>query len=305
MSTSSCAINPISLTFPDRRYLISEKPKLKIIPLGGLGEIGKNMMVMEYDGRMLIIDAGFSFPKDELLGIDLVIPDFSYVRERAGQVEAVLLTHGHEDHVGALPFFLREINVPVYGTRLTLGLVGNKLEEHGLAGTIDLREIVAGTPQKIGPFHCEFISVTHSIPDGVAVAVKTPVGAVVHTGDFKLDPNPIDKRRTDMGKFGELGNEGVLLLLSDSTNAEVEGVTGPENSVRKTLEETARGRPMSLFRREDFPTLGRPTRATRISPSSLSSWRGVGVSTLKTPSIKSATPLPCSAEMEYSAGTPS
>ncbi|MHB8159551.1 MAG: ribonuclease J [Thermoleophilia bacterium] len=220
------------------RFLISEKPKLKIIPLGGLGEIGKNMMVMEYEGRMLIIDAGLSFPKDELLGIDLIIPDFSYIRERADQVEAVLLTHGHEDHVGALPFFLREINVPVYGTRLTLGLVGNKLEEHGLAGTIDLREIVAGTPQKIGPFHCEFISVTHSIPDGVAIAVKTPVGTVVHTGDFKLDPNPIDKRRTDMGKFGELGKEGVLLLLSDSTNAEVEGVTGPENSVRKTLEET-------------------------------------------------------------------
>ncbi|MCL4473627.1 MAG: ribonuclease J [Actinobacteria bacterium] len=220
--------------------IIANKDKLKIIPLGGLGEIGKNMMVMEYGGRMLIIDAGLSFPKDELLGIDLIIPDFSYIRDRADQVEAVLLTHGHEDHVGALPFFLREINVPVYGTRLTLGLVGNKLEEHGLADVTDLREIVADEPKQIGPFHCEFISVTHSIPDGIALAITTPVGTVVHTGDFKLDPNPIDGRRTNMGKFGELGTQGVLLLLSDSTNAEVEGVTGPEKSVGKTLEQTFR-----------------------------------------------------------------
>ncbi|MBI5869353.1 MAG: ribonuclease J [Actinobacteria bacterium] len=216
---------------------MSSRPKLKIIPLGGLGEIGKNMMIMEYDGRMLVIDAGLSFPKDELLGIDLIIPDFSYIRDRADQVEAVLLTHGHEDHVGALPFFLREINVPVYGTRLTLGLVGNKLEEHGLRDVVELREIVADQPQQIGPFQCDFISVTHSIPDGVALAVTTPVGTVVHTGDFKLDPNPIDGRRTNMGKFGELGTQGVLLLMSDSTNAEVEGVTGPEKSVSKSLEQ--------------------------------------------------------------------
>jgi len=194
------------------------------------------MMVMEYDGRILIIDAGLSFPKDEILGIDLIIPDFSYIRDRADQVEAVLLTHGHEDHVGALPFFLREINVPVYGTRLTLGLVANKLEEHGLANDVELREIVADRPEQIGPFHCDFISVTHSIPDGVGLAITTPVGTVVHTGDFKLDPNPIDGRRTNMGKFGELGTKGVLLLMSDSTNAEVEGVTGPEKSVSKSLE---------------------------------------------------------------------
>ncbi len=217
--------------------IIANKDKLKIIPLGGLGEIGKNMMVMEYGGRMLIIDAGLSFPKDELLGIDLIIPDFSYIRDRADQVEAVLLTHGHEDHVGALPFLLREINVPVYGTRLTLGLVRNKLEEHGLAGKVELREITTDRPEDIGPFHCDFISVTHSIPDGVAVAVTTPVGTIVHSGDFKLDPNPIDHRRTNLGKFGELGSEGVMLLLSDSTNAEVEGVTGPEKSVGKTIDE--------------------------------------------------------------------
>ena len=211
--------------------------RLRIIPLGGLGEIGKNMMVLDLDGRLLVIDAGLSFPRDELLGIDLIIPDFTFLRERADSVEAVLLTHGHEDHVGALPFLLREINVPVYGTRLTLGLVRNKLEEHGLAGSVQLREITTDRPEDIGPFHCEFISVTHSIPDGVAVAVTTPVGTIVHSGDFKLDPNPIDHRRTNLGKFGELGSAGVMLLLSDSTNAEVEGVTGPEKSVGKTIDE--------------------------------------------------------------------
>ncbi len=211
--------------------------RLRIIPLGGLGEIGKNMMVFDFDGRLLVIDAGLAFPRDEVLGIDLMIPDFTFLRERADAVEAVLLTHGHEDHVGALPFLLREMNVPVYGTKLTLGLVRNKLEEHGLAGAADLREIEPGKPEEIGPFHCEFIHVTHSIPDGVAVAVKTPVGTVVHSGDFKLDPNPIDRKRTDLGKFGELGIQGVTLLLSDSTNAEVGGVTAPEKSVGKTLDE--------------------------------------------------------------------
>lgn len=195
------------------------------------------MMVLEFDGRIMVIDAGLMFPRDELLGIDLVIPDFSYLRERADSVEAVVLTHGHEDHVGALPFLLREINVPVYGTRLTLGLVGSKLEEHGLKDSADLREVEAGKPAEIGPFKCDFISVAHSIPDGVGVAVTTPVGTIVHTGDFKLDPNPIDRRRTDLGKFGELGSKGVLMLLSDSTNAETEGVTGPERMVGKTLEE--------------------------------------------------------------------
>jgi ribonuclease J len=213
------------------------KPAMKIIPLGGLGEIGKNMMVFDYEGRLLVIDAGLMFPKDELLGIDLILPDFTFLKERSDRVEAVLLTHGHEDHVGALPFLLREINVPVYGTRLTLGLVANKLEEHGLAKSAVLREIVAGEPVDIGPFHCDFISVAHSIPDGVGVAVTTKVGTVVHSGDFKLDPNPIDRRRTDLSMFGELGSKGVLLLLSDSTNAECEGVTGPEKSVGKTLDE--------------------------------------------------------------------
>jgi len=213
-----------------------EKPKLKIIPLGGLGEIGKNMMVMEYRGRLLVIDAGLMFPRDELLGIDLIIPDFQFLRERVDQIEAVVLTHGHEDHVGALPFLLRQMNVPVYGTRLTLGLVRKKLEEHGLLEESDLREIVENEPEQIGPFLCDFISVAHSIPDGVAIAVKTPVGTIVHTGDFKLDSNPIDKRRTDLSKFGDLGREGILLLLSDSTNAEVDGITGTERSVGAALD---------------------------------------------------------------------
>lgn len=213
------------------------KPVFKIIPLGGLGEIGKNMMVMEYDGRLLIIDAGLMFPRDELLGIDLIIPDFSFLRERAEDIEAVVLTHGHEDHVGALPFLLREISVPVYATRLTLGMIRSKLEEHRLADQADLREIDDTNPEEIGPFHCEFISVAHSIPDGVAIAVTTGAGTVIHSGDFKLDPNPIDKRRTDLGKFGDLGSKGVMLLLSDSTNAELEGVTSPEKSVGKTLDQ--------------------------------------------------------------------
>jgi len=210
---------------------------MKIIPLGGLGEIGKNMMVLEYEGRLLVIDAGLMFPRDELLGIDLIIPDFAFLRERADQVEAIVLTHGHEDHVGALPFLLREINVPVYATRLTLGMIYSKLEEHGLAMEADLREVSDKEPVKIGPFTCDFISVTHSIPDGVGIAVTTDAGTVIHTGDFKLDPNPIDRRRTDLGKFGDLGAKGVLLLLSDSTNAEMEGVTGPEKSVGKTLDQ--------------------------------------------------------------------
>lgn len=213
------------------------KPVFKIMALGGLGEIGKNMMVMEYDGRLLIIDAGLAFPRDELLGIDIIIPDFTFLRERADQVEALVLTHGHEDHVGAVPFLLKEINVPVYGTRLTLGLLKSKLEEHGLIDRVQLREIQDDRDEQIGPFHCSFISVSHSIPDGVAIAVTTPVGTVIHSGDFKLDPNPLDRRRTNLGKFGELGSKGVLMLLSDSTNAEVEGVTGPEKSVGKTLDQ--------------------------------------------------------------------
>jgi ribonuclease J len=214
------------------------KKTCKIICLGGLGEIGKNMMVFEYDGRLLVIDAGLSFPRDELLGIDIIIPDFSYVRDRAKQVEAVVITHGHEDHVGALPFLLREVNVPVYATRLTIGMIRSKLEEHGLAASADLREISSDKPEQIGPFRCDFINVAHSIPDAVGVAVTmAEVGTVIHSGDFKLDPNPIDKRRTDLGKFGDLGSKGVLLLMSDSTNAEIEGVTAPEKSVGKTLDQ--------------------------------------------------------------------
>lgn len=210
--------------------------KLRIIPLGGLGTIGKNMTVFEYGDALLIIDAGLMFPDEEMLGIDLVLPDFSYILENRDKAVAVVLTHGHEDHTGALPYLLREINLPVYGTRLTLGLVNGKLGEHGLQGKVDLHEITPQDQVELGPFRLEFLEVCHSIPDGVGVVIHTPVGTVVHSGDFKLDQTPVDCRVTAMPRFGELGSGGVLLLLSDSTNAETPGFTRPERSVGRTLD---------------------------------------------------------------------
>ncbi len=214
---------------------MSDKP-LRVIPLGGLGSIGKNMTVIEYDGALLVVDAGLMFPDEEMLGIDLVLPDFTYILENRDKALGVVLTHGHEDHVGALPYLLRECNLPVYGTRLTLGLVNGKLGEHGLQKSANLNEISAGTELELGPFRMEFLEVCHSIPDGVGIAIHTPVGTVVHTGDFKLDHTPIDCRVTAMHRFGELGSQGVLLLLSDSTNAETTGFTKPERSVGETLD---------------------------------------------------------------------
>ena len=210
--------------------------KLKVIPLGGLGAIGKNMMVLEYDGAMLVLDAGLMFPDDDMLGIDLVLPDFSYIVENKERVVGVILTHGHEDHVGALPYLLKEVDAPVYGTRLTLGLVNAKLGEHGLQGKVTLGEISSAKPLTLGPFKLEFLEVSHSIPDGVGVGIHTPVGTVVHTGDFKLDQTPIDSRPTAMQRFAELGSKGVLLLMSDSTNADVPGFTTPERNVGRALE---------------------------------------------------------------------
>jgi ribonuclease J len=209
---------------------------LKVIPLGGLGAIGKNMMVLEYDGAMVLIDSGLMFPDDDMLGIDLVLPDFTYVVENRAKLLGVLLTHGHEDHVGALPYLLKEVDAPVYGTRLTLGLVNAKLGEHGLQGKASLHEISPGKNLRLGPFELEFLEVCHSIPDGVGIGVHTPVGVVVHTGDFKLDQTPIDCRVTAMQRFAELGRKGVLLLMSDSTNADVPGFTRPERSVGESLE---------------------------------------------------------------------
>jgi ribonuclease J len=212
------------------------KHSLKVIPLGGLGAIGKNMMVLEYGDAVLVLDAGLMFPDDDMLGIDLVLPDFSYIVENKKRVLGVVLTHGHEDHVGALPYLLKEVDAPVYGTRLTLGLVNAKLGEHGLQGKVSLNEVSSAKPLTLGPFTIEFLDVTHSIPDGVGFGIHTPVGTIVHTGDFKLDQTPIDNRPTAMQKFAQLGSKGVLLLMSDSTNADSPGFTSPERGVGRALE---------------------------------------------------------------------
>lgn len=217
---------------------------LSIIPLGGLEEIGMNMTVMEYGNDMIIIDSGLMFPKEDMLGIDYVIPDFTYIMDNREKLRGILLTHGHEDHTGALPFLLKAVNVPVYGTPLTLGLVKEKLKEHKL----DNVELISKMPREtvnLGVFSVEFIRVTHSIVDGVGFGIKTPVGHIVHTGDFKLDPTPVDGQLMDFHKFSEYGEKGTVLLLSDSTNAEKGGYTFSEKEVRRAFEEVfaeAKGR---------------------------------------------------------------
>jgi ribonuclease J len=205
----------------------------RIIPLGGLGEVGKNMTVFEADGSIVVVDAGLAFPRDEHLGVDLVLPDFTYLREREDMIRGVVLTHGHEDHVGSLPYLMREVKIPVVvATRLTLGLVKSKLDEHGLLREADLREVSPyDEPFNLGPFRIEFIRMAHSIPDAVAVVLETPGGRIVHTGDYKIDHTPVDGQRTDVGKLAEVGNRGVDLLLGDSTNAERAGVTQSERVV--------------------------------------------------------------------------
>jgi ribonuclease J len=205
----------------------------RVIPLGGLGEVGKNLTVVESVGGIVIVDAGLSFPRDEDLGVDLVLPDFEYLRERRHDIRAVVLTHGHEDHVGALPYLMREVDVPqVWATRLTLGLVKSKLDEHGLMRDAELVEIDPDAgPVDVGPYRTEFVRMAHSIPDAVAVSFETPGGRIVVTGDYKIDHTPVDGFRTDLGKLAELGNRGVELLLGDSTNAERPGVTESERTV--------------------------------------------------------------------------
>ncbi len=205
----------------------------RIVPLGGLGEVGKNMTVYEAEGSIVVVDAGLAFPRDEHLGVDLVLPDFAYLREREELVRAVVLTHGHEDHVGSLPYLMREVRVPlVLATRLTLALVKSKLDEHGLLREAELRELMPGDdPIQLGPFRIELVRMAHSIPDAAAVVLETPGGLCVHTGDYKLDHTPVDGQRTDVGKLAAIGNRGVDLLLGDSTNAERPGVTESERVV--------------------------------------------------------------------------
>jgi ribonuclease J len=219
----------------------------RIVPLGGLGEVGKNMTVIECDDGIVLVDAGLAFPRDEHLGIDLVLPDFGYLRDRADDVRAVILTHGHEDHVGALPYLLREIPVPeVWASRLTLGLVKSKLDEHGLLSSVELQEVdPEGGPVEIGPYGCEVVRMAHSIPDALAVVLDTPGGRILHTGDYKIDHTPVDGFRTDIGKLADLGNRGIDLLLGDSTNAERPGVTPSERTVGeafRSIVPTRRGR---------------------------------------------------------------
>src|SRR5258705_12433315 len=206
---------------------------LRIIPLGGLGEVGKNMTLYEFGDDAIVVDAGLAFPRDEHLGVDLILPDFGYLRQRERPVRAVILTHAHEDHVGSLPYLLREVPVDeVWATRLTLGLVKSKLDEHGLLRASELRELdpEAGTLE-LGGFRTEFVRMAHSVPDAVAVVLETEAGRVLHTGDWKLDHTPVDGLRTDVGKLAEIGNRGVDLLLGDSTNAELPGVTQSEKAV--------------------------------------------------------------------------
>ncbi len=206
---------------------------LRIIALGGLGEVGKNCTVFEYGDTAVVVDAGLAFPRDEHLGVDLILPDFSYLTERGGRIRAVLLTHAHED-VGALPYLLRAVDVDeVWGTRLTLGMIKSKLDEHGLQHATELREADPddGAPVELGPFRAEFVRMAHSVPDTVAILLETPAGRVLHTGDWKLDHTPVDGLKTDVGKLAEIGNRGVDLLLGDSTNAERPGMSGSERLV--------------------------------------------------------------------------
>ena len=215
--------------------------KLKIISLGGLNEIGKNMTVYEYGGDIIVIDVGMGFPDDDMYGIDVVIPDFSYLIKNKDRIRGIFLTHGHEDHIGSIPYLLRDINVPIYATRMTAGLVKLKLEEHRLLNKTKLITCEAGEVVKAGKFSVEFIHANHSIADAVCFAIKCGVGTVVHTGDFKIDPTPIQGGMMDLGRLGQLGKEGVLALLADSTNVERPGFTKSERSVGDSFDALFRG----------------------------------------------------------------
>ena len=205
--------------------------KLRIIPLGGVDEFGKNITVVEYGDDMLVVDCGSIFPKEDMLGVDLVIPDVTYLIKNRERIRGMLLTHGHEDHIGAIPYLLRNFNLPIYATKLTIGLIEGKLKEHKLLSSANLNVVKAGDTVKLGKLSVEFIHVKHSIPDAVGFAIKCAGGTVVHTGDFKIDTTPIDDKVIDIARFAELGKEGVLALLADSTNVERTGYTASERIV--------------------------------------------------------------------------
>ena len=214
---------------------LEETQKLKVIPLGGLGEIGKNMTAIEYDDELIVIDCGIAFPDEDMYGVDLIIPDISYLIENESKLKGIFITHGHEDHIGAIPFILKQVNIPIYGTRLTIGLIENKLKEHGLLATTSLNIIKPRESAKFNHLEVEFIRNTHSIADSCSLAIHSPVGIIFHTGDFKVDLTPIDNEPMDFERISELAKEGILLLMSDSTNVERKGYTMSERAISETF----------------------------------------------------------------------
>ena len=216
---------------------IFKKSKLKIIPLGGLHEVGKNITVFEYENEIIVVDCGLSFPEDDMLGVDLVIPDITYLEKNVDKIKGLIITHGHEDHIGSVPYLLKKINIPIYATRLAAGLIRNKLEEHKLLRSTKLIEVMQGQTIQLGKnFSVEFIRSSHSIPDSVMLAITTPAGTILHTGDFKVDYTPIDGKLMDFGRIAEIGNKGILALMSDSTNSERKGFTMSESSVGEVFD---------------------------------------------------------------------
>ena len=232
---------------PASKHAAKPAQALTAIPLGGLGEFGMNMLVLRLGDDIIVVDAGMMFPESELLGVDLVIPDISYLKQNRAKVRAIVLTHGHEDHIGALPYILRDLNVPVYGTRFTLALVKKRLEEAGLLESTTLREVLPGRLVEIGPYEIEFIPVTHSTLDCVALAMRTPLGVIIHTGDFKIDQTPVDGASFDLHALAKYGREGVLALFSDSTNVERLGFTPSERAIVPRIEELCRSAPRRVI----------------------------------------------------------
>ena len=216
--------------------------KLKVIPLGGLGEIGKNITAIEYKDEIIVIDGGLSFPDEDMYGVDLLIPDISYLIENKDKVKGMFVTHGHEDHIGAIPYILKQINMPVYGTKLTIGLIENKLREHNILDICTLNSVEDKQLVQLEYFKIEFISVTHSIADACAICIHSPIGVILHTGDFKVDYTPIDGRRMDLESISKIGKKGVLLLLADSTNVERKGHSLSEKTIGETLDRIFNGK---------------------------------------------------------------